>query len=149
MLKKESLLTSNNKAIHLRIHNFRLIYMIVVVITIVLGLASRKYSHLLPKFAAENAGDMLWAMMVYFIIRFLLVRKSMSIAIMLSFLFSFGIEFSQMYQEAWINQLRETMLGGLILGRGFLFIDLIRYTAGILIAAVIDKWILIFRINKQ
>ncbi|MFT9819167.1 DUF2809 domain-containing protein [Lysinibacillus sp. NPDC056185] len=117
----------------------RIAYLIAIVITIFLGLASRKWSLLLPSFIAQNAGDMLWAMMVYFGFRLLLVRKCTLIAIWLSFLFSFGIEFSQLYQEDWINQIRGTTLGALVLGKGFLVEDLVRYTVGIIIATVLDK----------
>ncbi|MDR7071557.1 DUF2809 domain-containing protein [Fictibacillus barbaricus] len=122
--------------------NKRVIYHMAIVITIVLGLASRTYSHLLVEFLAENAGDMLWAMMVYFGFRFLFIHKSLSAAISLSLLFSFGIECSQLYQEDWINQIRHTLLGSLILGQGFLMVDLVRYAAGILIASLMDKVIL-------
>nr|WP_255507933.1 DUF2809 domain-containing protein [Lysinibacillus sp. BW-2-10] len=117
----------------------RLIYLLAAVVTIVLGLASRKYSLLLPEFVAQYAGDLLWAMMIYFGFCFLFVRKSIRTALLLSFLFSFGIEFSQLYQEEWINQIRNTTLGALILGKGFLTIDLLRYTGGIIVATVIDK----------
>jgi hypothetical protein len=119
-------------------------YMIAVLITIILGLASRKFSDLLPVFIAENAGDMLWAIMVYFGFRFLLVRKSLLTAITLSLFFSYLIEFSQLYQADWINQLRGTVFGALILGKGYLTVDLIRYAAGIILAAVLDKVTLMF-----
>ncbi|MCM3116488.1 DUF2809 domain-containing protein [Neobacillus sp. MER 74] len=117
----------------------RLGYVFAVILTIILGLASRKFSQLLPNLVAENAGDALWAMMVYFGFRFLLVRKSLLTAIILSLLFSYGIEFSQLYQAEWINHLRGTLIGALILGQGFLTVDLIRYAIGIIVAAVIDK----------
>ncbi|MGG1690508.1 DUF2809 domain-containing protein [Heyndrickxia ginsengihumi] len=42
--------------------------------------------------------------------RFLLAHKAPPIAILLSFLFSFGIEFSQLYQADWLNQIRRTWL---------------------------------------
>nr|WP_246010321.1 DUF2809 domain-containing protein [Bacillus yapensis] len=115
------------------------VYFIAVVLVIILGLASRKYSNFLPTFLAENAGDTLWAMMVYFGFRLLFVGKRILTAVSLSFLFSFGIEFSQLYQADWINQLRATILGALILGKGFLLVDLIRYTVGIVLAAFLDK----------
>ncbi|RUL54171.1 DUF2809 domain-containing protein [Lysinibacillus antri] len=121
------------------IFHLRLIYLLAAVVTIVLGLASRKYSLLLPEFVAQHSGDLLWAMMIYFGFRFLFVRKRIRTALLLSFLFSFGIEFSQLYQEEWINQIRSTLLGALILGKGFLTIDLLRYTGGIIVATVIDK----------
>jgi glycopeptide antibiotics resistance protein len=129
-------------------HNnpLRRTYFIAVIITILLGLASRKYSHLLFSFLAENAGDVLWAMMVYFGFRFLFLKKSMVAAVFFSFVFSFGIEFSQLYQEDSINQIRGTTLGALILGKGFLTVDLIRYTIGIVIASTLDR---IMIIKKQ
>ncbi|QFG01160.1 DUF2809 domain-containing protein [Psychrobacillus glaciei] len=117
----------------------RIVYMFAVVITILLGLSSRKYSQSLLPFVAQNAGDVMWAMMVYFGFRFLLVRKSLLTAIWLSFSFSFGIEISQLYQAEWINQIRNTLLGALILGIGFLEVDLIRYAVGIMFATVLDK----------
>ncbi|MCQ6279645.1 DUF2809 domain-containing protein [Bacillus sp. EB600] len=122
----------------------RIAYMITIAITILLGLASRKFSHLLLLFVAQNAGDALWAMMVYFGFRFLLVRNRLLTAIFLSLLFSFGIELSQLYQADWINHIRGTVLGGLILGKGFLTVDLIRYATGILIGTVLDKVTLMF-----
>ncbi|WP_235991831.1 ribosomal maturation YjgA family protein [Metabacillus schmidteae] len=117
----------------------RIFYFISLIVTIILGVASRKYSTFLVEFVALNAGDMLWAMMVYFGLRFLLVNKSLLIAVLLSFLFSFGIEISQFYQAGWLNQNRDTLLGGLILGKGFLFVDLIRYSVGIIFAFFIDR----------
>jgi len=132
-------LTNEHKPSNMQYRNMRIAYLIAIVITILLGLASRKWSILLPSFVAQNAGDMLWAMMVYFGFRLLLVRKSTLTAIWFSFLFSFGIEFSQLYQENWINQIRGTTLGALILGKGFLAEDLVRYSVGIIVASVLDK----------
>lgn len=126
----------------------RIQYLITIVIVILLGLASRKYGQFLPNFIAENAGDALWAMMVYFGFRFLLVQKGILTAIGLSLLFSFGIEFSQLYQADWINEIRGTMLGALVLGKGFLVVDLYRYTGGILIGSFLDKVALFDREGK-
>lgn len=137
-------LNSKNESFKPCYHNMRITYIIAVVITILLGLASRKYSFLLPLFVALNSGDMLWSMMVYFGFRFLLAHKSLFTALWLSFLFSFGIEFSQLHQDDWINQIRDTSLGALILGKGFLTVDLIRYTAGIMTATFLDKATLMF-----
>lgn len=127
----------------------RIAYVITVAITIFLGLGSRKYGHVLPSFVAANAGDVIWAMMVYFGFRFLLVRKSVVLAILLSFFFSFSIEFSQLYQGDWMKQIRDTSLGALIFGKGFLTVDLIRYTVGIILASFLDKALLLFIQRKS
>ncbi|MGE7094304.1 DUF2809 domain-containing protein [Lysinibacillus sp. NPDC048646] len=141
-------LTTEHKTSTSQFRNMRIAYLMAIVSTILLGLASRKWGLLLLPFVAQNAGDALWAMMVYFGFRFLLVRKSTRTAIWLSFVFSFGIEFSQLYQGDWMNEIRGTLLGALILGKGFLAVDLIRYTTGIVIATVLDKVALNFTLRR-
>lgn len=120
--------------------NKRFVYFLAVAFVIILGLASRKYGDILPSFLAEHAGDALWGMMVYFGFRLLFNQNSIYLAILISIICSFGIEFSQLYQANWINQLRSTLLGALVLGKGFLIVDLFRYTIGIIIAALIDQF---------
>ena len=104
-----------------------------------LGLFSRRFSNLLPDFISQHAGDMLWSMMIYFGFRFLLLGKKILLAMVGSILFCFGIEFSQLYQADWINELRNSTMGALILGKGFLVVDLVRYLSGIAIACLVDK----------
>lgn len=120
--------------------NLRFSYLFAILVAIFLGLASRKWGHVLPSFLAENAGDALWAMMVYFGFRFLMTGRSLFLAIFLAFLTSFSIEFSQLYQAEWINHIRHTTLGGLVLGKGFLFVDLIRYSIGIIVGGLLDRY---------
>jgi glycopeptide antibiotics resistance protein len=50
---------------------------------------------------------------------------------------SYAIELSQLYQAAWINGIRDTRLGGLLLGHGFLWSDLLCYTVGITFGALV------------
>ncbi|WP_277587462.1 DUF2809 domain-containing protein [Psychrobacillus antarcticus] len=118
----------------------RTYYVFAIMISIFLGLASR-YINVLPNFIVNHTGDTLWAIMVYFLFRFIFASKSHNTAFYLSFIFCFSIEFSQLYQADWINTIRSTMLGSLILGKGFLAVDLKRYSIGIVIAFMMDKWI--------
>lgn len=117
---------------------YRIYYAFTVLVIIILGISSRKFSSQLTLFIADNSGDMLWASMVYFSCRFFFINKGLLLAFAGSFIFSFLIEFSQLYQAAWINMLRHTALGALILGKGFLMVDLIRYFLGITIAFLAD-----------
>lgn len=121
---------------------YRILYAITVCFLILTGLASRKFSAELPLFIAENSGDMLWASMVYFGLRCLSVDKSLPWAFATSLLFSFFIEFSQLYQAAWIIEIRQTTLGALVLGRGFLMVDLLRYLLGISVSFLADALLL-------
>ncbi|MGN1401302.1 MAG: DUF2809 domain-containing protein [Bacillus sp. (in: firmicutes)] len=116
----------------------RVRYFIIVVLVMNLGLASRVFSGALVPSLAIHEGDALWAMMVYYGCRFLFVQKSHFFTAVLSLIFSFCIEFSQLYQADWITVIRGTTLGALILGKGFLAADLARYSTGILLAFAID-----------
>ncbi|MBU6136051.1 ribosomal maturation YjgA family protein [Clostridium tertium] len=123
----------------------RIIYLLLTLTTMCFGLVSRKYINYLPSFIGKYAGDTLWATMVYLGLAFLFNRFNIRKIIIFSLIFSYGIEISQLYQGEWINKIRNTLIGALILGRGFLFSDLICYTVGIFIGIIIDK--LIFRIK--
>lgn len=116
----------------------RLPYLIAVAIVMVLGFSSRTFAAALPTFIAEHFGDALWASMIYFGVRMLRVNKRLPWAALISVLFCFGIEFSQLYQADWINGIRGTFLGALVLGSGYLTIDLLRYSAGIILSLLLD-----------
>lgn len=120
----------------------RIVYGITVLVVMLLGLSSRKFSTLLPHFVASHFGDALWAAMIYYGLRFLFVEKSPRYTALISILFCFAIEFSQLYQAPWINAIRQSTLGALVLGRGFLAIDLLRYFAGVLLAWLADVYLL-------
>lgn len=121
----------------------RCVYFIAVIVTMASGLASRTYGAVLPDWVHEHFGDALWAGMIYFGARMVFIHSSRARAVWISVMFSWGIEFSQMIQVPWLNELRSTIWGALILGRGFLVIDLIRYLIGILCVYLIDRFILI------
>ncbi len=113
-------------------------YVLLIVLIMILGLSSRKFS------APESwvflyLGDVLWATMFYFIFRFLFTYKKYFFNILSSITWCFCIEFFQLYQAHWINQIRATLLGSLILGSGFLWSDLVCYTIGVGIGFVIDE----------
>lgn len=117
----------------------RIKYFIVTIIIMFMGLLSRKFMFIFPRNIAPFVGDMLWAMMVYFGFRFLFPKLNITKSLVLAFLFSFSIEISQLYQAQWINNIRNTTIGGLILGHGFLSEDLISYSIGIILGCIIDK----------
>lgn len=126
----------------------RISYAFTVLIIIVLGISSRKFSAHLPFFIADNGGDVLWAAMVYFGFRCSLIRKSLQWALVCSITFSFLIEISQLYQAEWINEVRQTTPGALVLGRGFLMVDLVRYLFGIVVSFLADSLILKYLLSR-
>lgn len=108
-------------------------YLILTIVTICCGLLSRKIS-LLPLYI----GDALYGVMIYFIIRFISITKSMKKDMIISYVICVGIEASQLYQADWINSIRGTVLGRLVLGQGFLWSDILAYIMGILLMYFID-----------
>jgi hypothetical protein len=111
----------------------RVTYFILIAVIIVLGLLSRKFS-VIPLWV----GDVLWATMIYFMLRFFLPGASTQKIAIISILTSYAIEFSQLYKAEWIDNLRHTFPGRMILGETFFLGDLVSYTAGILIGVFID-----------
>lgn len=120
----------------------RILYFILIIITILLGLSSRKFGPTLPAFVRDYAGDTLWALMIFLGMGFLIPKISTGKAMSAALVFSYAIEFSQLYQADWITALRHTVPGGLILGFGFLWSDLVCYTIGILAGGALEYGLL-------
>jgi hypothetical protein len=52
--------------------------------------------------------------------------------------FAWAVEFSQLYHSPWINAVRSTLLGKLILGNTFNPIDLVAYAFGVGMGATFE-----------
>ena len=104
-----------------------------------LGLASRRYGDYLPALLADYAGDTLWALFVFLGLSALVPGVRLRYRTGAALAFAFLIESSQLYHAPWIDAVRATKLGGLVLGFGFLWTDLVCYTVGILVGAAFDR----------
>ncbi|MCG8395666.1 DUF2809 domain-containing protein [Bacillus atrophaeus] len=114
-----------------------------------LGLLSRKIPDVLPDVLNIYAGDALWALMIFLGAGFVFHTMNTSRAGLISLAFCYLIECSQLYHADWIDRIRDTTLGGLVLGYGFLWSDLGAYTIGIGIGVVIDITCRDFRRHKE
>ncbi|WPO77330.1 DUF2809 domain-containing protein [Flavobacterium sp. KACC 22761] len=115
----------------------RIQYLLLFLSVILLGILSRKIS-LIPLWI----GDFLYAVMIYFLVRIVYFNKKATYIFILSLVICYGIEFLQLYQAPWIIELRKTLFGRYVLGQGFLWSDILAYTAGILFIFFIEKIIL-------
>jgi hypothetical protein len=109
-----------------------------LLVSIALGLASRRFPALLPQFIATYAGDALWAAMVYWIAALAFPSASIGRLASIAFGVALAVELSQLYHAPWIDAIRATRFGALALGYGFLWSDLACYAAGTALAAGID-----------
>ncbi|MGH0542845.1 DUF2809 domain-containing protein [Bacillus cereus] len=109
----------------------RLLYAMFTIIVIILGLSSRKFAFALPALLNDYLGDALWALMIFTGFGFVFPKIETKKLAFISLLFCYGIEISQLYHAEWIDSIRTTTLGGLVLGYGFLWSDLVAYTIGV------------------
>ena len=116
----------------------RIHYAILFVLIIGLGLLSRTVSFI-PLFV----GDMLYAMMMGALFRFVFISKSLSAVCFGSLMLCFSIECSQLLTYDWLMNVRATVLGKLIFGQGFLWSDLFAYIGGTL-----SFWVFVFRVER-
>jgi hypothetical protein len=116
----------------------RVVYAIALVLVIAAGLASRRYGNALPPLIATYAGDTLWASMVFVGLGFLFTRWSTGRVAIAALAFSYLDEISQLYHTPWIDAIRATTPGALVLGYGFLWSDLACYTVGVALAAAVE-----------
>lgn len=102
------------------------------------GLTARRYQAALPEFVGEYTGDTLWALMLSLLVSTLVAGRTVMSRARISLGLAFLVEISQLYHAPWIDSIRNTTLGGLVLGFGFLWTDLVCYTVGIIIGAVAE-----------
>ncbi|ENJ6135691.1 DUF2809 domain-containing protein [Bacillus anthracis] len=116
----------------------RLLYAIFTIIVIILGLSSRKFAFALPELLNDYLGDALWALMIFIGFGFLFPKIETKKLAFISLIFCYGIEMSQLYHAEWIDNIRATTLGGLVLGYGFLWSDLVAYTIGVGVGLIFE-----------
>ena len=109
-------------------------YFLITLSVIIIGILSRKIAFI-PNFI----GDLLYAVMIYFGLRYLFINFCRKKSAIVALLICYSIEALQLYHAEWIINLRATLFGRYVLGQGFLWSDILAYTLGILIAFYTDK----------
>lgn len=122
-----------------RLIRTRFAYIIIATVVIFAGLASRRYRTHLPAFMAEYAGDTLWALMLFLFVSTLLAGRPALVRAAVSLALALLVEISQLYHAPWIDSIRQTTFGGLVLGFGFLWSDLVCYSVGIAFGLVVES----------
>lgn len=116
----------------------RMLYALLALALIACGLLWRSGIIPLPQWLSNNGGDALWALMVFVGFGFLLPRASTLVVALLALTFAWGVEFSQLYHAPWIDAVRATLPGRLVLGTTFAWPDLLAYAVGIALGALAE-----------
>lgn len=107
------------------------------VAVIALGLASRQFPSLFfPALFGKYPGDALWALMVFLGWAFLVPGASIARLATLASISSCLVECSQLYRAPWLDAIRSTTLGHLVLGSTFSWFDIAAYAAGVLVGVL-------------
>lgn len=114
----------------------RWLYVVLILLNIPLGLATRWAPQYFPSLIRIYGGDVFSATCIFFGFRFLYPMKSILKVSLISYLVCIAIELQQLYQAEWAVKLRNTPLG-ILLGHGFLWSDCVCYLVGTVIAAVL------------
>lgn len=110
-------------------------YAALAVAVVAAGLLCRASFIPLPPVLSKYGGDALWALMVFVGFGFLFPRASTLTVALLALTFAWGVEFSQFYHALWIDAVRATIPGKLVLGNTFNWPDLPAYALGIALGA--------------
>lgn len=128
--------------------SLKFLYLIIAIATIPVGLLVRMKADWFTDVINLMAGDALYAFMIYYIVSFVTTGKSITLRFLISLAVCWLIEFSQLYQTGWINDVRATLPGRLVLGSGFLMSDLLAYFLGICLASAVD-YLCIYKRQSQ
>ncbi|MGC9397185.1 MAG: DUF2809 domain-containing protein [Anaerolineae bacterium] len=106
------------------------------------GLPARIIQDRLPTWYVQYFGDYLWAMLLFFVFALILQSMSTFKVAVVTLLFTYSIEVSQLFHPPWLETLRSIKVFALILGYGFLWSDIVAYTLGISTGALVEHFLL-------
>jgi hypothetical protein len=109
-----------------------------IVLTIAIGLLSRKFAHALPALLSKNTGDILWAVVLYQVVSWGMKQQGVKQAVLASLTISVGVELYKFVHFPAADAFRETAISKLLLGTKFSFTNLVCYAIGIAVAAAIE-----------
>ncbi len=115
----------------------RIVYFILFIFLIWLALATRNHPQWFHPFIAKYGGDTIWAGMSFFFLRMVFVKASLWKLALIAFVLGCMLEVTQLYHGEWIESIRATKIGGILIGYGFLWSDIVCYGVGVILAVVI------------
>lgn len=122
----------------------RIPILVALVLTLAIGIASRKTVTPMPYWLKE-VGDVLWTMALYWTIAFLRPAWSWRVIAPLALGLAWISELSQLSDAALLRAGREVPVMKMLLGRGFSWIDMAMYPIGAVLAVVVDGKFLILK----
>ena len=118
----------------------RLIYAMAAFITVAIGLTWHLSPPLFGAAVKDIVGDSFWAAMILWLVSLVMPSRPLLLRMLAAIAICFAVETSQLYHAPFIDSIRATLPGHLVLGSGFDPRDFAAYATGVLIAALADWW---------
>jgi hypothetical protein len=116
----------------------RILYAFLIAGTIVAGLATRSTLFSMPRVFGKYPGDCLWAVMIFLGVGLIFPALTTPRTAGLAILICFVVETIKLLPWDWLDSIRQTSVGHLVLGRAFTWQNYIAYSVGVLIAALVE-----------
>jgi hypothetical protein len=116
-------------------------YFILALATLAAGLAMHFLGAALPATVRDVAGDMLWAMLIFWLLAMAAPMMERRWTLLLAAVICVAVELSQLLRWPALDAWRSTTIGHLTLGTDFDPRDLAAYGAGIAAAVLLDRWV--------
>jgi hypothetical protein len=113
-------------------------YAVLVVITVIIGLAVHFQGIGLGALLRDVSGDALWAAMIYWLASLAAPNAGTAARGAVALFICFAVELSQQIEHPVLQAVRSSPFGHIIVGSDFDARDLIAYTAGIAAALLVD-----------
>ena len=116
--------------------------MLVALATVVCGLLVRFAPLGLPWFVVKYGGSTLWAVMIYWV---LVIARPKTRPLLLTWVaggIALLVELQRLYHAAWLDALRGSLPGILLLGRFFSVWDIVAYWLAIAAVALLDGFVI-------
>ena len=112
----------------------RITYFLLFIFCTWLALATRSHHQWFHPLVVQYGGDIIWSGMFVFFLRFFFVQTPLWKLALFNYALGVANECSQLSNAGIMVAIRQTYLGRLLFGVGFLWSDLVCYAIGTLIA---------------
>jgi hypothetical protein len=115
----------------------RSLHFLLFVFCIWLALVTRSHAAWFTPLVQEYGGDVAWSAGFLFLVRAIFIRRNVYKLAVICYLLGVIDELSQLLEYRWIAAIRETYIGRLMLGVGFVWSDLVCYAIGVMLALLV------------
>jgi hypothetical protein len=119
----------------------RVAYFVLALVTVPIGLTIRFAPLGLPWFVMKYGGSTLWAVMIYWVLALLWPRSAPRSLALAAGTVATLVEFLRLYHSAALDAFRISLPGVILLGRFFSVWDIVAYWMAIVVAALVDAWV--------